>query len=174
MDETGQLSSAPMSRGQVSALINSVKRRYEVHEYDGGHDVGGSRPQDGRAILREEMDKWEEAWDDVTGAELEPQRVAQARQDEMEFFYKMNAYTRCSRACIVEEKGKLIDVRWIDTNKGDAANPNYRSRLVGREFNTYRDDALYAATPPLEALRLIISHAATIRCGGGHRGKLRG
>ena len=100
--------------------------------------------------------------------------MAQARQDEMEFFHKMNAYTRCSRACIAEEKGKLIDVRWIDTNKGDAANPNYRSRLVGREFNTYRDDALYAATPPLEALRLIISHAATIRCGGGHRAKWRG
>ena len=68
----------------------------------------------------------------------------------------------------MEEKGKLIDVRWIDTNKGDTANPNSRSRLVGREFNTYRDDAIYAATPPLEALRLIISHAAVIRHGGGH------
>ena len=92
----------------------------------------------------------------------------------MEFFRKMNAYTRCPRARIEEEKGKLIDVRWIDTNKGDTANPNYRSRLMGREFNTYRDDALYAATPPLEALRLIISHAAIIRRGGDHGGKWRG
>ena len=117
MDETGQVSSAPMSKRQVSALINSVKWKDEVHEDDGGHDVGGSRPQDGRAILREEMQKWEEAWDDVTGAELEPQRVAQARQDEMEFFRKMNAYTRCPRARIEEEKGKLIDVRWIDTKR---------------------------------------------------------
>jgi hypothetical protein len=92
----------------------------------------------------------------------------------MEFFRKMSAYTRCPRASTEDEKGKLIDVRWIDTNKGDTANPNYRSRLVGREFNTYRDDALYAATPPLEALRLIISHAATIRRQGGHGGRWRG
>ena len=51
-DETGQMSSAPMSRGQVLALISSAKWKDEVHEDDGGHDVGGSRPQDGRAILR--------------------------------------------------------------------------------------------------------------------------
>ncbi len=53
MDETGQLSSAPMSRAQCSTLINSVKWRDEVHEDDGGHNVGGSRPQDGRATLRD-------------------------------------------------------------------------------------------------------------------------
>ena len=52
-------------------------------------------------------------------------------------------------------------MRWVDVNKGDSTDPEYRSRLVGREFAIGRDDALYAATPPLEALRLIISHAAT-------------
>ena len=45
--------------------------------------------------------------------------------------------------------------------KQDAKNPLYRSRLVGKEFNTYNDITLYAATPPLEALRLILSIAAT-------------
>ena len=59
------------------------------------------------------------------------------------------------------EEGKLIDTRWIYVNKGDEENPNYRTRLVGREFNTYKDDTLYAATPPLEALRAIVSQAAT-------------
>ena len=38
---------------------------------------------------------------------------------------------------------------------------------MGREFNTHKDDSLYAATPPLEALRIIISNAATIDRGGG-------
>ena len=58
--------------------------------------------------------------------------------------------------------GKLISVKGLDTNKGDRENPNYRSRLVGREYNDCKDDTLYASTPPLEALRLIISHASTI------------
>ena len=40
--------------------------------------------------------------------------------------------------------------------------PNIRCRLVGKEFRTSPDDALYACTPPLEALRLIMSRAATM------------
>ena len=65
--------------------------------------------------------------------------------------------------------GKIIGVRWVDVNKGDSEEPEYRSRLVGREFAVGKDDALYAATPPLEALRIIISHAATIPESGPER-----
>ena len=39
----------------------------------------------------------------------------------------------------------------------------------GREFNVGRDDALYASTPPLEALRLIVSYAATQTMTGKRR-----
>ena len=55
-------------------------------------------------------------------------------------------------------------------NKGDVERPNYRSRLVGKEFKTTADDSLCASTPPLEALRMIVSRAAT-RFGrtGKHR-----
>ena len=52
---------------------------------------------------------------------------------------------------------------WIDINKGDNTNPLYRSRLVAKEFNDGKDDSLYAGTPPLEALRLLVSEAATIK-----------
>ena len=43
----------------------------------------------------------------------------------------------------------------------DAANPLHRSRLVGKELSTYNDMRLYAATPPIEALRLMLHLAAT-------------
>ena len=49
----------------------------------------------------------------------------------------------------------------MDVNKGDAEVPDCRSRLVGREFNVGKDDNLYAATPPLEALRWVLSVAGT-------------
>ena len=39
---------------------------------------------------------------------------------------------------------------------------------VGKEFNTHNDMTLYAATPPLEALRLILSIAATNNNSGEH------
>ena len=63
--------------------------------------------------------------------------------------------------------GRTIGTRWIDINKGDEESPDYRSRLVGKEFNVGSDPALYAATPPLEALRLIVSLAATTGMGLG-------
>ena len=62
---------------------------------------------------------------------------------------------------MVAAGGRTIQTRWIDVNKGDVERPNYRSRLVGKEFKTSPDDSLYASTPPLEALRLIVSRAAT-------------
>ena len=128
----------------------------------------GPRRQDGRQLLKEGVGVLTEtggrmtAWDDVTGSELDAESVRRAREVEMQFFKDMNAYTRCSRDCVEKEGGKIIDLKWIDTNKGDSANPNYRSRLVGREYNTYKDNSLYAATPPLEALRVILSFAATV------------
>ena len=57
--------------------------------------------------------------------------------------------------CLNKIGKQPIAVRWIDVNKQDTTNPLYRSRLVGKEFNTYNDMSLYAATPPIEALRLI-------------------
>eukprot|EP00974_Lingulodinium_polyedra_P014094 1364188-Lingulodinium_polyedra.AAC.1 len=63
------------------------------------------------------------AWDDVRGVELDANGVKEARETEIEFFNAMNAYTRCARKCVDEENGKIIDLKWIDTNKGDAANP---------------------------------------------------
>ena len=62
------------------------------------------------------------------------------------------------KECINKTGKQPIAVRWIDVNKQDEANPLYRSRLVGKEFNTYNDLSLYAATPPIEALRLMFAY----------------
>ena len=62
----------------------------------------------------------------------------------------------------------MITLRRIDVNKGDRENPNYRSRLVGRKIDEGEDDRLRAPAPPLEALRLIISYAATCADNGDY------
>ena len=58
-------------------------------------------------------------WDDVTGGELKLAGVKEARTEELRFFKKRHAYTRCPRSAVEERKGKLIGVRWMYTNKGD-------------------------------------------------------
>ena len=52
-----------------------------------------------------------------------------------------------------------------DINKGDCENPSYMSRIVAREIHTYKRDDLFAAIPPLEAFRAIISMTATANKG---------
>lgn len=44
---------------------------------------------------------------------------------------------------------KPIGTRWVDINKGDAVNPEYR--LVAKEIKINKREDLFAATPPLEA-----------------------
>ena len=53
---------------------------------------------------------------------------------------------------MLDKHGKdPIGTRWIDVNKGDDDNPEYRSRLVAQEIKRDNREDLFAATPPLEA-----------------------
>jgi hypothetical protein len=109
-----------------------------VHEPDGGEDLFGGRPRDGIDIMKKHMDAlyhsngMPEAWDDMNGVFLDPDLVIAARAEEMAFFKKLGVYKRVPRSKVAEMGGKMVSVKWLDTNKGDKLNPNYRSRLVAR------------------------------------------
>ena len=115
-----------------------------------------------KTIEEDNEEEMEIAWDDVSGAELDPQKVKRAREEEIEYVKKVDLYEKVPIQQCYARTGKApITVRWIDINKGDDVNPNYRSRLVAREINTYKRDDLFAANPPpLEALKVILSMIA--------------
>ena len=180
LDERGTRSSPTLGRNELKSMIKKMCGRDKmamslIQNFQGGVKPRGEWPkewvdvghEDDRvpqvsALVREGKTGVEYAVDDVTGVPLDPDLVLKARNVEMHFFKKMNVYTIVDASHQKMNGGKIIDVRWIDTNKGDSMNPDIRSRLVGREFNNMRDDSLYAATPPIEALRLVLSDAATM------------
>jgi hypothetical protein len=97
-------------------------------------------------------------WDDMSGEELEGEGVRKAREEEMEEFKKHEVYEKVPLSECWEKTGKYpIGTRCVDINKGDRENPEYRSRLVAQEINTGKGDNIFAATPPLEALKMLIS-----------------
>ena len=105
---------------------------------------------------------FETAWDDVHGAQLDPDGVRKVRLEEVAYYRDMEAVEIVPVAqAWSRDTNAHIDVRCIDHNLGDSSRPLLRSRLVAKDFNTGPDDELYAGTPPLEALKLIVSHAAT-------------
>ena len=47
------------------------------------------------------------------------------------------------------------------------SDPDVRCRLVGQEVNTHADESFYAATPPLEAKRMLFTEFASERTRNG-------
>ena len=100
--------------------------------------------------------------DDMSGQMLKKDLVIAARKEEMAKYFMHNAYNKVPVADAWNVTGKApIGCRWIDINKGDDENPEYRSRLVAKEINRSPSDEMFAATPPLEAKKMLFSMAMT-------------
>ena len=79
----------------------------------------------------------------------------------MQFFKKMCVYSKVPKEEARSLGAKVITTKWLDTNNGSEAEPNYRRRLEGRDLNLSDRPDLFAATPPLESLRYIVSRCAS-------------
>ena len=116
----------------------------------------------------EESVKWDkppeyqrEFYDEISGALLDPKLVKQARAKEIEFVKEFEVYKKVPAE---EAVGKArVSLKWCDVNKGDDAVPEYRSRLVARELKVWDPSmtGTFAATPPTESLRFMLSRFAT-------------
>ena len=103
-----------------------------------------------------------EAWDDIDGQELDPEVVRKARALEMEWYRKTRVYEkRPIEECFEKTKRPPIKVKWVDRNEGDRQHVNVRSRLVAKQINTGKEQGLFAATLPLEALLMLLSATVT-------------
>ena len=104
----------------------------------------------------------QEFWDDLSGKLLDLVLVRQEHQEEIQEFQKHGVYAKVPEGKAVRVSGKRpIAVRWVDVNKGDDDNPNYRSRLVAREIRRRGEDPMFAPIPPVESLRTVLSFTST-------------
>ena len=93
---------------------------------------------------------------DESFQQLDPRKVAEARAEEIGYMRQRGLW----KVVPIPEGVVPVSVRWVDVLKAEGIT---RSRLVARDFkgdDRGRDD-LFAATPPLEAIRMLISRAAT-------------
>ncbi len=98
----------------------------------------------------------EKIFDSVTGLELDTEKVLEARQSEVEYFRQLNVFSRIPRSQATRDGHKVIPTRWVDVDKGTS----YRSRLVAKEIKTEERLDLFAATPPLETLKMLLMKLA--------------
>jgi len=100
--------------------------------------------------------------DDLSGQTLVDSLVHEAMNKELEYFDDKAVWElRPREECQQKTGRKPVTVRWVLTNKGDDGTPNYRARLVARQIRHAGVESIFAPTPPLEGVRLVISMAAT-------------
>ena len=131
----------------------------ELEEKDCGF---GREPQD--------CEDGERYYDDRTGRELDAKKVKAAREEELQELER-RVYVKVPIKECWEKKGKApIQVRWVNADKGFG---QVRSRLVAKDFKpkTKADDVggMFAGTPPLEAIKMVIMHAAVSSRRGNKR-----
>ena len=94
----------------------------------------------------------------MSGEALRPELVREARIVEMQEFAKHRVYVKVPVQECWDLTGKPpIGTRWVDINRGDEVRPEYRSRLVAQEVKKDKREDLFAATPPLEAKKILLS-----------------
>ena len=97
--------------------------------------------------LEESPEEWE-AEDDVKGGPLDPREVKTDREKEIKYVWDMEVYEDSTEAEARARTGRSpVGLKWIDTNKGSAEAPRYRSRLVCTEVRHKGVEPIFSATP---------------------------
>ena len=73
--------------------------------------------------------------DDLSGQLLRDDLVMAARKLELDYFTNKGVWNKVPRQQAFAQTGRPpIGVRWVDVNKRDDLNPNYRARIVARRM----------------------------------------
>ncbi|MCR9103517.1 MAG: hypothetical protein NXI25_26465, partial [bacterium] len=150
----------------VEAILRGLRKELRERGEISAVEEQLSGPTPDEYVEQEELYKEEfgQFVDDVTGTELPAHLVKAARKEELGWLHKEGVYVKVPRR-ICEGKGmKPLQLKWLDINKGDATQVKVRSRLVAKEVrkakrpeDRLRAEETFAATPPLEAVNLLLS-----------------
>ena len=108
--------------------------------------------------------QWE-PWESPEVVIYDPCELRRAKQDELDRFAKMKVYEVIKREEATRKWGsKTIGVRWVIPQKSYGL----KARLVAQEFASKKidRDTLFAGTPSLGALRMIIARVAAEHAQG--------
>ena len=157
-----------MHHAETTALLNRMGTLSPSDGRTSGHpELSRRRSQFYELLLS--TSRHDRYVDDLTGLPLDPESC-KARRKELDYFSSKEVWAlRKISECRSRTGGPPSSIRWVETNQGDDQCPNIRSRLVAREMRMAGEEAVFAPTPPLETLRMVLSHAMTNFKGEGSR-----
>ena len=146
----------------------------DMHDDDDSKDVDMNevKAEDLAVNLEDEGDEmYSESWE-AEAEELDEEKVAEARSEEVGFMHGIGVWKASTAAECWEKTGKPpVTTKWVDVNKGRDGEVIVRSRLVARDFRVKGDSRqfeVFAAMPPIEAKRLLFRMAMMSGAIGGN------
>ena len=99
-----------------------------------------------------------EFYDETSGKMLPKDLTIKARAAEKTQVYAPKLYDKVPiKECYAGTGEGPVGTKWLEINKGDEEHFNISARLVAQEFTKGKLEAIFAATPPLEAKKAVIS-----------------
>ncbi len=99
----------------------------------------------------------------MSGEVMIEELVDAARKVEMKTLKKHGVHEKVPLEECWKNIGKAVaGVKWVNANKGDKENSEYQCRSVAKEIKKDKREGLLAATPTLEAKKMLFSLWASI------------
>ena len=117
----------------ATAVLRGLRRVLEEVTGATHSTEAGSTVEDECPVHKLAGEPGQVAYDEITGLPLDPKLVAEAIKEELMFMRKLQVYHEVPGSYLDEPGLKSIGTRCVYTNKGDAANPFIRARLVAQE-----------------------------------------
>ena len=161
-------------KGILEGLIKEMRTRGLQHDGEIGSLDAEEPDTDWNAYkhewqpTKEEQEEEEVFYDSVSGKVLDPKLIAEAKKEEIKIAHEYDLYEKVPLRECYERTGKApIGIKWVYTNKGDENQPQYRARLCAKEIKAKDPylEGVFAPTPPIEGLRLLLSLAFTAEKG---------
>ena len=151
----------------VYTVLQGIKNQMLVDGCLNSIQAYSSGPDPTEPLFPEEFqEEVEQFYDDISGEQLPPKLVQEARAEEIGWIHKIGLYDKVPRGQAVASGKPILPVRWVDVNKGDKAHYKVRSRIVGKELKAKTKEALlahelFSATPPWEMVKALFSLLVT-------------
>ena len=148
-------------------VLQGIKNQMIVDGCLNSIQAYSSGPDPTEPLFPEEFqEEVEQFYDDISGEQLPPKLVQEARAEEIGWIHKIGLYDKVPRSQAVASGKPILPVRWVDVNKGDKAHYKVRSRIVGKELKAKTKEALlahelFSATPPWEMVKALFSLLVT-------------
>ena len=112
----------------VLAVLKGLKNEIDSSKAIGSMEVGVTCEEPNVLELVEYTEELLDVFDSIRGIRLDPKLLKVSRHVELDFMSRLGVYRKRPRTWATDRGIPVVPTKWVDVNKGDAKQPEYRSR----------------------------------------------